>query len=645
MVPAFDPVLSPGVFPDEAALVDQARSDDPETSALDEIAEITGVPVGTVKSRLHHARTAFRPTPPLQRQISPPRMNASNPPAHPRSRSWSLLRRLLATGLVLGTLVGLAIAVENWRGTQALQQLDWDLRAAGLPQRFEDVVPPQVPDDRNLAMAPGLAALLAYRRDTTNTLHHEIEWADPAEFARLSVATATPPETRIKEPTVGDWTHGESIPLAAWQAYYRALAARTNRAESAERSTNGVLRLPRDVAARYGVPPDLSPIGFNHFLRYRTYPVPAAPGSPAEDVLKALQLAGTDVDALQAVLRDRPECRFPLHYSDRPSWGLLLPHLAKVRQLTTFLRLRSCARLAAGDGNGALRDIELAIRLTEGLRSEPLQISQWVREACIQSWLQPVWEGLSANRWSPDELARLDQLLATVDPQAGITHALLGALHLGDYSPMDSAARARLLEFHSQRPWRDEAIASGAEARAEFFIQWAPQGWFDQNRVRTTRRHWQMLSNHLAWAGTPAVRNWLDQPDSPPYIAGPYTFLDYEFNGRLSFRRLVPELIRCTARVHMARAAVALERCRQRRKTYPAALTELVPEFLTSVPVDPIDRASLRYRLLPEGGFVLYSIGLDGRDDEAQVIDDRRDLFDPQVNGTGDWVWPHSGTR
>jgi RNA polymerase sigma-70 factor (ECF subfamily) len=28
--------------------------------SLDEIAEITGVPVGTVKSRLHHARTAFR---------------------------------------------------------------------------------------------------------------------------------------------------------------------------------------------------------------------------------------------------------------------------------------------------------------------------------------------------------------------------------------------------------------------------------------------------------------------------------------------------------------------------------------------------------------------------------------------------------
>jgi hypothetical protein len=578
-------------------------------------------------------------------------MNAPNPPAHPQFRSWSLLRRLLATGLVLGTLVGLAIAVENWRGTQALQQLERDLRAAGLPTRFEDVIPAQVPDDRNLAMAPGLAALLAYRRDhtpndTTGTPTTTIEWADPAEFARLSVATATPPETRIKEPRGGEWTQGESIPLAAWQSYYRALAARTNRADAAERSTDGKLRLPDDVAASYGVPPDLSPNGFNHFLRYRTYPIPPVPGNPAEDVLKALELAGTDVDALHSVLRDRPECRFPLHYSERPSWGVLLPHLAKVRQLTTFLRLRSCARLSANDANGALRDIELAIRLTEGLRSEPFQISQWVREACIHSWLQPVWEGLSANRWTPDELARLDQLLATVDPQAGITHALLGAFHLGDDSPMDSAARARILEFHSQRPWRDEVLASGAEARAEFFIQWAPQGWFDQNRVHTTRRYWQMLSNHLAWTGTPAVTNWLDQPDSPPYTAGPYSFLDYEFNGRLSIRRLVPGLIRCTARVHMARTAVALERHRLLRKTYPATLTELVPDFLPSVPVDPIDRAPLRYRRLPDGGgFDLYSIGLDGRDDEAQVIDNRSDLFDSQGNGTGDWVWPHSRTR
>ena len=574
-------------------------------------------------------------------------MNPPNPSAAPPSQGWSWIRRLLATGLILGTLGALTVAIENWRGAQALQQLQRDLRAAGLPLRLEEAAPSPVPDNRNLAMAPGLESLLDYRRETLDVTREgipwteEIQWGDPVESARLSVATVTPPETRIKEPRSTDWTQGKSIPLAEWQAYYRALAARTNRAETAERSKDGKVRLPEDVAARYGVPADLSLYGLNDFFRYRRYPVPPVPGDPATDVLQALELAGVDVDVLQSALRDRPECRFPVHYAERPSWGILLPHLAKVRQLSTFLRLRACARLSAKDAGGALRDIELALRLTEGLRAEPLQISQWVREACIQSWLQPVWEGLAANRWSPDELARLDQLLATVDPQSGITAALLGTLHLGDDSTMNSTARARLLDLQSQRPGRDEAIASGAEARAEIFIRWAPQGWFDQNRVRTTRRYWQMLSNHLAWTGTPAVRNWLDEPDSPPYTAGPYSFLEYEFNPRLSFRRLIPALIRCTARVHMARTAVALERCRQRRGTYPATLAELVPEFLASVPPDPIDRQPLRYRRLPDtGGFVLYSIGLDGRDDEALIIDDRRDLFEPPAHGTGDWVWP-----
>lgn len=573
-------------------------------------------------------------------------MNAPNTSATPPSQGWSWIRRLLATGLILGTLAGLTIAVENWRGTQALRKLERDLRAAGLPLRLDELAPAPVPDDRNLAMAPGLETLLGYRRnstpnDTTGAPTTTIEWDDPVESARLTVATVTPPETRIPEPPAGDWTQGEPIPLAAWQNYYRALAARTNRADAAERSKDGKARLPEDVAARYGVPADLSPHGLNHFFRYRSYPVPPVPGEPAADVLKALQLAGTDVDVLQSVLHERPECRFPIHYSERPSWGLLLPHLAKVRQLTTFLRLRACAHLSANDASGALRDIELAIRLTEGLRSEPLQISQWVRESCFQAWLQPVWEGLSVNRWSPEDLIQLDRLLATVDPQAGITPALLAALHLRKDGPLDSDARARLREFHAQRPWGEQSLAAGTEARAEFFIQHAPQGWFDQNQVRTARRHWQMLSNHLAWAGTSAVTNWLDQPDSPPYTAGPYDFLDYEFNPKLSFRRLIPRLLRATARLHMARTVVALERFRQRRGTYPETLTELVPDFLPSLIPDPIDRQPLRYRQLPDtGGFVLYSIGLDGRDDEALIIDDRRDLFEPQAHGTGDWVWP-----
>jgi hypothetical protein len=47
---------------------------------------------------------------------------------------------------------------------------------------------------------------------------------------------------------------------------------------------------------------------------------------------------------------------------------------------------------------------------------------------------------------------------------------------------------------------------------------------------------------------------------------------------------------------------------------YPATLNELVPDFLTSVGLDPYSEAPLIYRT-DENGYTLYSIGHDGTDD------------------------------
>ena len=44
-------------------------------------------------------------------------------------------------------------------------------------------------------------------------------------------------------------------------------------------------------------------------------------------------------------------------------------------------------------------------------------------------------------------------------------------------------------------------------------------------------------------------------------------------------------------------------------------LAALVPEFLTAIPHDPMSGKLLIYRLRPDGAFLLYSVGLDGRDD------------------------------
>jgi len=70
--------------------------------------------------------------------------------------------------------------------------------------------------------------------------------------------------------------------------------------------------------------------------------------------------------------------------------------------------------------------------------------------------------------------------------------------------------------------------------------------------------------------------------------------------------------------VALARVACALERYRLANDGYPQRLGELTPRFITELPVDPVDGGSLRYRHEPPGHFVLYSVGLNGRDDGGQ---------------------------
>jgi hypothetical protein len=89
--------------------------------------------------------------------------------------------------------------------------------------------------------------------------------------------------------------------------------------------------------------------------------------------------------------------------------------------------------------------------------------------------------------------------------------------------------------------------------------------------------------------------------------------------------------------------AIALERFHLNHGEYPQNLSALVPEFLTSVPRDPVDGQPLRYRRDDDGGFLLYSIGEDGLDNGG----DPR----PEESGSSAWrsgrdrVWPRPATE
>jgi hypothetical protein len=71
------------------------------------------------------------------------------------------------------------------------------------------------------------------------------------------------------------------------------------------------------------------------------------------------------------------------------------------------------------------------------------------------------------------------------------------------------------------------------------------------------------------------------------------------------------------AYLRTAQVALAVERFRLAAGGLPDSLGQLVPAYLETVLKDPFDGAPLRYRKLAPG-FVAYSVGEDGKDDEGR---------------------------
>ncbi len=98
--------------------------------------------------------------------------------------------------------------------------------------------------------------------------------------------------------------------------------------------------------------------------------------------------------------------------------------------------------------------------------------------------------------------------------------------------------------------------------------------------------------------------------------------------------------VRFETRRELTLVAIALERHRRKHGMHPATLDQLVPEFLSAVPVDWMDGKALRYRLNPDGTYTLWSVGEDFKDDGGDATDvskssGRRDIWDGR-----DAVWP-----
>ena len=487
---------------------------------------------------------------------------------------------------------------RGWRGKWAWAALQREASALGESLDFKSLAPPAVPDDQNFAKAPGVAALLGL----THQPNFSLPFDHGAEYQWPSAS----------------WLRQQSTDLAKWQKFLRA------------RAEDSVLAKRRATRV--------------------TFPITPEPQTPAADMLFALGKFATNLATLGAASQ-RPLMRLPLDYGKGFFLGEdLNPPLQSLSSAVHLLSLRASAELAQGQGEAALQDVVLALRLTTMVKESAFVVNEsvfayehWHRWGMMQFCLQPIWEGLTSHRWNDEQLTALQKELAALDLLADYRLALRGEtlMMMCLFDQMQAFFEGQPSELSKQQ---------STDANDRFWT-WVvktfyPVGWLYQDKVWIYR----FYQRHADPLDAAALRNQaLDE-----LAAERRTMTDPIAAGvvqprlRQVFSESSAGALMLQTFLQQARTACALERFHAAQGRYPATLEALGPKYLQQVPDDIFAGPGQKLKYVPTsgGGFKLYSIGFNRIDDGGklpQSVETRQDVFGELLESGCSIVWLQPG--
>lgn len=504
---------------------------------------------------------------------------------------------------VVVTVMFLARAIEGFRAARAWQETEARLKQRGEPLTFEELVGPRAPDDRNFARHPLMAGILSHEETTNAKGRPTHRWTGQRKLAELKDAL------RFPDPPTDGPKGGKRLRRTGpdLEALAGVLKSGTNRAKrtlyeagrTEPRETNDLFHLPIPPAAM---------------------PAPQA-------VLYAFEGRRAILDQVTEAAR-RPHAHYDIRYADGPN--AILPHLALHKSMAAQLRTRAAARVAAGDTAGAAEDIDTMFRLAELTGEDPTLIGYLVRVAIQNIASGAFWDGTSQHAWSEAQLVTFQRRFAALKQRDALVQAFRGERLFGKTT------------FELMREGRLDPEMLGAmdSGRDGFIGAVMPKAWLLQNQAYHSRVMDQVVdalqrsdpehgigAKGSAWEKE-RIDGWLLDTTRQRYH--PYRIFTHMLLPALAQVHAKADRSLTTARLAMAVAA--LERHRLANGGYPKALADLVPRFLPTVPLDPMDGQPLRYRLNADGSFTLYGVGTNHADDNG--------VFESKQGQDLDWVWP-----
>lgn len=318
----------------------------------------------------------------------------------------------------------------------------------------------------------------------------------------------------------------------------------------------------------------------------------------------------------------RPFDQYP--YEWEKNFEMLLPHLAELKALSLGTTLRSQAASLAGDDDEAFRLIKLSLQLAETGDADFL-ISRLVQFAQAKIALGGVRVAQQFHRGTDEQWKDLAQRLDELDflgkPSAALRgeramcHGTIVSIADKRFSELQQEIR-RFNDFGAPISVSGSWVERVVRPVADFLLTPTARAMVIKNWRQALLAYEVMIDNVIATEEQAPSTAWNVCDVSPL----PDSLESYGLFARLflpAMEKAFAKAAETQHQIELAKVAVALERFYVTTETYPETLAELVPEFLGSEPVDPMTRVAWAYRRLETRGFLLYSFGRDGEDDEG----------------------------
>lgn len=494
--------------------------------------------------------------------------------------SWGFLKFVLWAV----TLIALFYVEEDWRGARDWAHTKAKWEAKGESFDFNRLIPPPIPDSENLGAIP--------------------------------LFKLTP------EPESG----GQPGPQALRQALHQQNAS----------SNSDIPSLGNWMA---GHPPDFDKIDHAIAASYEKI-FHAAPTT--NDPLAQFEAIYPFIAEVNAASATHPYCRFDYDYAYQPAYGRQVSSLTLQLLVARILTIHAELALSQHRPDLAFTDIETELKLASGERKQPMLIAGLVAQAQVAVIDGAIFEGLTQHAWSDAQLAQLESDLGHFDFLATDQLDMCGEL-TGFSLPILDWLKTQHASIGNLFAWINGYAPIYARNWAP--VYW-PSGWFDANKSASAN----ILMESISLTDPAQHRAFPEMGDKLTVrVRGSARKWDGLAPWKIFSSVALAPVIDAT--IHLTRAQVwldqmriacALERYRLTHGVYPATLDELAPAYIAEVPHDIINGEPYRYRLRPDGTFLLYSVGWNEKDEGGLIVTTAPNPNDPDDSKDkhGDWVWP-----